>query len=189
MFYCNKKYEGTRCTTPTLNEQYIKNAFYAAYTDFISDREFLLHACVEVRSVLQHSFDLKSELYALKDEAARFEHDSPDIITSQLFLKGVPSAEYTEQYLHYAAVRERIADIEHEMQSRERRCCIIDGFMESLAKCPVVLDEWDDAIWCSLISKAVVHNDCTVTFHFINGTQINKRIEKRDKRGKHHTEN
>ncbi len=37
---------------------------------------------------------------------------------------------------------------------------------------PLVLDQWDDQLWCLMTEKAVISSDGTVTFTFRGGNSI-----------------
>ena len=42
---------------------------------------------------------------------------------------------------------------------------------------PLVLEQWDEQLWCQLIQKAVVSSDGTVTFTFLGENSIQVKNE------------
>ncbi len=45
-------------------------------------------------------------------------------------------------------------------------------YIDNLIKQPLILNEWDDTIWHTMVEKGIVHKDESITFVFYNGTEI-----------------
>lgn len=56
-----------------------------------------------------------------------------------------------------------------EQINRERELRI---FISELAEKPLVIEEWDEELWVSILESATVHKDGRITFLFKNGTSI-----------------
>ncbi len=48
----------------------------------------------------------------------------------------------------------------------------MEVFIENLKKQPLVIEEWDEALWSLMIEKAVVGRDGSIRFIFYNGMEI-----------------
>lgn len=51
-------------------------------------------------------------------------------------------------------------------------------FIENLKIQPLVVVEWNESLWASMIEKAVVGKDGGIKFIFYNGTEITAIFEK-----------
>ena len=61
-----------------------------------------------------------------------------------------------------------------EATKRERlgKAKIIEGFIKDIENRPLAITEFDDKLWLTVIDKATVGRDGTITFKFKNGTEI-----------------
>ncbi len=59
-----------------------------------------------------------------------------------------------------------------ETDSVQRKVKIIEGFIRDIASRPLVLTEFDDKLWLTVIDTATVGRGGRVTFRFRNGTEI-----------------
>ncbi|MEG2929684.1 MAG: recombinase family protein, partial [Oscillospiraceae bacterium] len=51
-------------------------------------------------------------------------------------------------------------------------------FIEALRESPLVLSTWDERLWITLIEKATIHFDGSITFTFKNGTEFEVKSER-----------
>ena len=73
------------------------------------------------------------------------------------------TAEYDAQFNKAQA---RLGKLKSEREDRLRRSNAVQEFIKAMLKQPLVLEQWDEQLWCQLIQKAVISSDGTVTFTF-----------------------
>ncbi len=59
-----------------------------------------------------------------------------------------------------------------EKADRINRKRELQGFIDSLHSCPLVLDTWDEKLWTLLVVKGIVHRGGSIVFEFNNGVRI-----------------
>lgn len=69
-------------------------------------------------------------------------------------------------------IARKIEELETEISNRKAKTKYMDSFINDLATRPLVLENWEDDVWCYLIDKAVVNRDASITFEFRNGRKI-----------------
>ena len=71
IWQCNGKYKGEhRCTTPHLEEQYLRDAFVAAFNSIIRNKAELIRNCQFVMERYTDCSDVDAQLDRLEDELA-----------------------------------------------------------------------------------------------------------------------
>ncbi|MBR6426936.1 MAG: hypothetical protein IKS28_03825, partial [Clostridia bacterium] len=78
-------------------------------------------------------------------------------------------AEFEAQYNAQKAKRDALL---LEIKDKKARAESISAFMRTLANNDLVLDEWDESLWLTLIDKGTVLPDGSINFLFKNGTEI-----------------
>lgn len=81
-------------------------------------------------------------------------------------------SKYNRLVKRYETAVEKHKAAEEERNSRLERERELRVFIAVLRKKPLVLDEWSDDIWISLIESGTVHRDGSITFLFKNGASI-----------------
>ena len=57
-------------------------------------------------------------------------------------------------------------------KGKECKAKAIDRFIATVSKREDLIIEFDNRLWLSLVDYAEVHRDGTLTFHFLDGTEI-----------------
>ena len=78
-------------------------------------------------------------------------------------------AELEAQYNAQKAKRDALL---LEIKDKKARAESISAFMRTLANNDLVLEEWDESLWLTLIDKGTVLPDGSINFLFKNGTEI-----------------
>ena len=78
-------------------------------------------------------------------------------------------AELEAQYNAQNAKRDALLQ---EIKDKKARAESISAFMRTLANNALVLEEWDESLWLTLIEKGTVLPDGSINFLFKNGTEI-----------------
>ena len=59
---------------------------------------------------------------------------------------------------------------------KQAKAIAMKSYLARLKDAEQVLEEWDDSLWMTVLEKAVVNRDRTITFHFTIGKTITLKI-------------
>ena len=76
---------------------------------------------------------------------------------------------YLERH-HRASERE--AELEATKRERFGKAKLIEVFIKDIARRPLVINEFDETLWLTVIDTATVTQDGTMTFRFKNGSEF-----------------
>ncbi len=62
--------------------------------------------------------------------------------------------------------------LEAERDKRLHKSRELDAFMAMLAKQPLVVSEWDERLWVTLLDRATVYRDGRIAFRVKSGKEI-----------------
>ena len=82
--------------------------------------------------------------------------------------------EYDERF---KKAESRLNKLEAERQTHISRSNAINGFIKAMMDQPLVLNEWQDQLWNTLVQKVVIQADGTVEFIFKGENTITFRSE------------
>ena len=176
IFQCNRKFKNTdRCTTPKLTDDEIKRRFLAAYNELMGSRTTAIADCELIRQTLCDTTQIDTEMQQQHDEMA---------VASELMKahikKNASVAQSQEAYAleagrieqRYNAALENYTALEAEKDKRNRKNKELETFIAMLKKHPLVVDEWDERLWITLLDTATVQRDGKIVFHFKSGAEI-----------------
>ena len=178
---CNRKYGNTeKCGTPTFTEEKLKSLFLEAYNLLMADRDSIAEDCRELVSILDDTTDLDAKIESTQKEIDRIVAENTRLIRG-FAAGGDDSASYETRAAEYDAqfnkTQMRLGKLKSEREDRLRRSNAVQEFIKAMLKQPLVLEQWDEQLWCQLIQKAVVSSDGTVTFTFRGENSIQVKIE------------
>ena len=176
VYQCNRKFKGDkRCRTPKLDEEEIKRRFLAAYNELLGNRRSLLADCEMIRKTLCDTEPLDAEMQREEDEQN---------VCSELMKAHVrKNASVAQSQDEYNKETERIDarynralahrnELEEEKARRLRKSKEIQSFISLLKHQPLVVSEWDERLWVTLLETATVQTDGKILFRFKNGTTV-----------------
>lgn len=79
---------------------------------------------------------------------------------------------YNSLVRKYEKADKRLTEVTQERDGRINRERELRIFISELAEKPLVIEEWDEELWVSILESATVHKDGQITFLFKNGTSI-----------------
>lgn len=59
---------------------------------------------------------------------------------------------------------------------KQAKAIAMKSYLARLKDAEQVIDAWDDSLWMTVLEKAVVNRDGTITFHFTIGKNITLKI-------------
>lgn len=124
IWQCNKKFNGTKCSTPTLDENTVKETFIKAYTlvshnkdEIISNCEALLHS-LEDTSVIDKKIDkIDAELNTMADSVSELINKNSTKTLSQADYNKAYN-ELTEMYEKKMYSKDKLLEKKKDIQYR-----------------------------------------------------------------------
>lgn len=177
IWQCNNKFKKgkSKCQTPTLDEETIKQMFYIAYNQLMSNRERIIQDCKEMSSSLVDLEELEIEIQKQQAEmtiiADRVKTFVEDYASSKLSQSDFDK-KYNELKTKYDKTSTKYQELVKLKEHRISQSKAFNLFIKSLAEKPLVLNEWDNSCWALFVDKAIVHKDKSITFNFNNGSNI-----------------
>lgn len=178
IFQCNRKFKNEdRCRTPKLTEDEIKRRFLAAYNELMSSRATVIADCELIRQTLCDTTKLDAEMQrehyemAVASELMKA-HVKKNASVAQSQETYAQEAECIEE--RYSSALEHYTAIETEREKRIRKSKELTAFIAMLKKQPLVVTQWDERLWITLLDRATVQRDGKIIFRFKNGKTITK---------------
>lgn len=172
IYRCNKKYANNqKCSTPTLTEDEVKDAFLKAYNKYIGNREQIISDATLLCDVLSDTSSIDSELAELTSKLEETAKEYRLIVAQSSSNPDFQSLEQKtySKYLKLHDKKEKLSNKKSEICTRKSK---LQNYIEGLKSKPRILEEWDNKLWISMIHHCVVHKDKTITFVFRDETQI-----------------
>ena len=178
---CNCKYGNVeKCRTPTLTEEKLKSLFLKAYNLLMADRDSIAEDCRELVSILGDTAELDAKIESTQKEIDRIVAENSRLIRS-FAADGEENASFESQATEYDAqfnkAQALLDKLKKEREERLNRCNAVQEFIRTMLEQPLVLEKWDEQLWCQMTQKAVISSDGTVTFTFRGENSITVRIE------------
>lgn len=176
IFQCNRKFKNEeRCRTPKLTDNEIKQRFLTAYNELMDSRDAVLADCDLIRQTLCDTTQLDAEMQREHDEM---------MVASELMKahikKNASVAQSQDAYAleagrieeRYNTAFEQYTALEAERDKRVRKSKELITFIAMLKKQPLVVTEWNERLWITLLDTATVQRDGSIMFRFKSGAEI-----------------
>jgi site-specific DNA recombinase len=176
IFQCNRKFKNEeRCRTPKLTDNEIKQRFLTAYNELMDSRDAVLADCDLIRQTLCDTTQLDAEMQREHDEM---------MVASELMKahikKNASVAQSQDAYAleagrieeRYNTAFEQYTALEAERDKRVRKSKGLITFIAMLKKQPLVVTEWNERLWITLLDTATVQRDGSIMFRFKSGAEI-----------------
>ena len=176
IFQCNNKFKNeAKCATPRLTEGGIKERFLTAYNKLMGNRESVIADCELIRQTLCDTAELDAGMQQAQDEMT--------FVAGLMQAHIKKNASIAQSQTDYAAETERIEkryndalerynDLEAEKEKRIRKNKDLKAFTKMLKQQPLVIAEWDERLWITLLDTATVYHDGRIVFQFKSGAEI-----------------
>ena len=176
IFQCSRKFKNEdKCRTPNLTENDIKRRFLAAYNELMGSRDAVLTDCELIRQTLCETTQLDTEMQR--------EHDEMTVASELMkahIKKNASVAQYQETYAleagrieaRYNTALEHYNSLEAERENRARKSKELTAFIAMLKKQLLVITEWDERLWITLLNTATIQRDGRIVFRFKSGKTI-----------------
>lgn len=149
--------------------------FLQAYNELMKDRDSVIEDCIVIRDTLADTSDLErkaeeivAQMNATAKQVAACVRENAQIIQTQ--------EEYMQKYnaleQQYDAQKKKVHSLQEIIDSRHARVKQLDMFIETLRSGDCILEEWDAALWMTLVESGTVLPDGSISFTFKDGTEI-----------------
>lgn len=151
-----RKKNPTRCQTPHVTEEYIKNAFLRVYNDFMVDRTRIIEDC---KMLINSLVDFEEIEKLMAEQSA--EMDVISNMVKQLVETNSTTAIAQDEYLRkynalcdkYNTACEKYQELEKEKSHRLSQSTALKAFIHNLETKPLILDEFDDSCFVLFVEK------------------------------------
>ena len=173
---CNHKFKNkAKCTSSTLETEAIQQAFLRAYNELMGNREDVIEACEAMRVLISDCSTLDAEIESLNDELEVISEMVNQCIKENA-TSVIDQAEYTKKYnglvRKYEQATKALEKATEERKHRVTRDRDLRIFIATLKEKPLVLEEWSEDLWITLLESATVYNGKKIKFLFKNGAEI-----------------
>ena len=163
VWQCNSKFSGIgeagpklKCTTPTLTEEQIKEAFEQVLAKLALGREEIIANLREVQSEVGDVSQLEAERVILVGK-----HKDVDILFQQEITRNASvaqdqdayNARYDELVAEGAMLDEKIAELDAKITEKQRNAERIDLFIQSLEQAG---EAFTEDLWCIMVDTVTV---------------------------------
>ena len=175
IWQCNAKFKDkSRCGTPHLTEDEIKEAFVRVVNRLITDKEGILTELRDVQDLLTGTVELEERQKVLAEQM----NTDADAV-QELIAENARVAQDQEAYqVRYEALVSRFEAtkaeydrVTDEIQMRGIRRREIDRFIQQVEKLPAIT-EFDEALWGSLVEFITVNAKDDIVFTLTSGMEI-----------------
>jgi DNA invertase Pin-like site-specific DNA recombinase len=173
---CNEKYKGeSKCNTPHITEDEIKDSFLIAFNKLMEGRDELVINCRIAQGTLTDTSAIDSELDELRSEIEVVLELSRKAIyeNSRIAQNQEEWTERNNSYLErHRKATERVRELEELKRERLSKNKALETFIREIESRPLVIDGFDERLWAVAVDTATVMKDGKTVFRFRNGTEI-----------------
>lgn len=167
-----------KCGTPTLDTEIIKGMFLRAYNEMMGPRDSVIEAFGEMLAVVGDFTALDEQIDSL-NEVIQVVAELVSQCIKDNATRQQSQEEYSRKYnglvKRYEKAVAKLNSITEERTKRADRERELRIFISTLQKQPLILEEWSEELWLTLLDTATVHRDGRITFLFKNGSSVDVR--------------
>lgn len=176
IWQCNEKYKSeTKCLTPYVTEDIVKQKFVDAFNSLLRFRDELIANCRLAQSALLDSAKIEAELRELKQEIEVVADLSRRSIQENAH-NAYDQEEWrktNDGYLkRYREASKRVTELEELKREKQSKKHFLERFISNLEAQNDMLDEFDERLWRASIETVTVMANERMVFRFQDGTEI-----------------
>ena len=176
IWQCNDKFKGeTRCTTPHLSEEHLKEAFITAFNRLFDNKDEIIGNCTTIVEMLTDCTELDKKIETLRQELeviAEMVQKCVDENASTIQNQDEYLQRYNGFVARYEEGLEKLQKYENEKVLRIARGEAFNDFMKAFINIDSNIIEFDSDLWVSTVEKVNVMHDGKLIFVFQNGAEI-----------------
>lgn len=155
---CNGKYNGDKCTTPTLSEN--EAYFVKAVNKLIAGKAEILAAYEDIMDTLFSTEQLETELAEITTKLERTEQEISRLIHENS-IHAIDQTEYNKQnaalFEKYDSLHTKKSEIAGKIIEKTNRQKDIEQFLARLGTLDAITD-FDESLWTMMLDYAVVYS-------------------------------
>ena len=181
IYQCNKKYAKgkAKCQTPYLTEDEIKNKFIEAYNKLMVDKSQVIEDAKTIINLLTDTSKLDCQIIEQENEMNVVSELVKSMIKENA-TKEQDQEDYSKRYheleSRYQKAKEKHEALNEEKNNKQAKAIALKSYLVKLEKAEEFITEWEDSLWMTVLDKAVVNKDRTITFYFVIGKEITLKI-------------
>lgn len=175
VWQCNNKFNGTKCTTPTLDEETIKNAYLKALNILLKDKDLLISNLLLVKEKLL-DVNLSKPMEQAKNEMLVVS----GLCDQHIFNKEKKQMKYEAYMEEYVDLVKRFTEAQDkynklmaEQVDRNRQSIKLQAFINEIKATDTLNLEFNDKLFNLTIINIKVYKDSHLEFNFKDGSVIN----------------
>ncbi|WP_274939990.1 recombinase family protein [Chordicoccus furentiruminis] len=176
VWQCNAKFKDkTRCATPHLTEDEIKDAFIRVVNSLVTDKDEVLAELKAVQAELSGTKELEAEQRRLAEQM-NVDADAVQEIIAVNARVAQDQAEYNVRYealvSRFETTKAQYEKVTAEITAKGVRRREFGRFIQSVEKLPKIVTEFDEALWGSLVDHLTVYSKDNMVFTLSSGMEI-----------------
>lgn len=177
IYRCNKKYSDAhdKCQTPFITEDEVKSKFIKAYNQVMVNKEQVINDANEViksltdTSLIDNAIsETESELEIITELVRKLVRENASHSQNQ----DDYAKKYKELEARYEKTKNKLDELNDEKQIRKGKLLELNSYLATFKEAGKTITDWDDNLWMTVLDKAIVNRDRSITFKFIVGIDI-----------------
>ena len=174
---CNKKFDKDKekCNTPSLSIEEVQQRFLKAYNKVMADKKSLIEDTNDLIKLLTDTVEIDDKIEDLNNQIS----DIRILVEDMIKDNSSRSQNQTEYMKRYNSLIKKYEDLKHQLDDaiservrKLQKAESMQSFLKEIKDRKEVLQEFDMAIWNTMIDEAVVNKNRTIEFKFKNGTNV-----------------
>ncbi|MDR1001964.1 MAG: recombinase family protein [Oscillospiraceae bacterium] len=178
VWQCNGKYAkgaDNICRTPHLDDEQLKKVFITAFNKILQKKEFYIEALapliamledtsetdVKIQEMTERSLGIYTQMKELVEGNAKYAQDQSEF-----------TSKYNELNQRYESIKEKLAELESEKQSRLLRINNIRNFIETLKTRDKLVENFDESLFSATVEYIKVYTDKDICVTFKDGKEV-----------------
>lgn len=183
IWQCNAKFQSEhKCQTPHLTEQQIKDAYCAALSRLLQDRDALIDDIRILKHQLTDCSDLDADISAVEmaiTETAALVRRCVEANTQSAQDQHDYSARYGELLSRYEQLQKKQSALRKDREDRMRKADYLSGFLFEIGELDDLNIQFSPQRWNATVDHVTVNTDGSLEFIFKNGGEITVNLTPR----------
>ena len=176
VWQCNNKYKGnSKCNSPHVTEESVKEKFLEAFNSLLKYREELITNCRLAQDALCDCSGIDTELAELHREIEAI----TDLARKSIYANAqgiVNEHEWLEMNNGYRERHNkalaRIDKLDFMKREKQRKKLMLESFIQNIKSQGNALDDFEESIWMATIQRVVISPAGSMAFQFKDGSEI-----------------
>lgn len=133
----------------------------------INDANEVTKALTDTSQIDNAINETESELEVISELVRKLVRENACHSQNQDYIK-----KYKELEARYEKTKNKLDELNDEKQIRKGKLLELNSYLVTFKEAGETITDWDDNLWMTILDKATVNRDGTITFKFIVGIDI-----------------